>query len=1252
MAVVFTPEQQKVIDLHGRNILVSAAAGSGKTAVLVERIIQMVMDEKKQIDIDRLLVVTFTKAAASEMRERISQAIDRKLEEQPENEHLQKQAALLHNAQITTIDSFCLFIIRNNFNDIGLDPGFRVADEGELKLMKQDVLTELLEQKYGEKDKDFLNCVEYFTGGSNDKQLEEYIDRLYEFSMSNPWPEEWLSDRKSDYEITDPADIEKSSWCEYLVNYIRICLKECAERLSGAVTLTLRPDGPWFYGELFEKEQEMLLKAAEGESFEALSQAFDAITFGRLPGKKDESVNAECKERAKQIRNAVKKQIESIKEDYFLLSLEQVYDRMCMAGRPVETLMELVLQFKRRLDERKRTENIIDFHDMEHFALNILLKKKENSRDYEATPAAKEYRQYFQEILIDEYQDSNLVQELLLQSISGEAEGHFNRFMVGDVKQSIYKFRLARPELFIEKYNCYSKIDSDRQRIDLHRNFRSRKEVIDSVNALFYRIMGKNFGGIEYDDDAALYPGAVYPEYGGNQTETILIGKDKDSPLSAREQEALAIADRIKKLIREFQVTDKATGELRPVMYSDIVILLRTTSGWAEDFKDIFEKEGIPAYVASRTGYFQAAEVRELLQLLHVLNNPLQDIPLFGTLKSFFGGFTDEEIAWIRSTGKRGSFLFENLKDLITAEKSEMAETEKNLSDVNALENGKIKSKINNFMLFIEKWRVSAAYTPIHRLLQDILTETGYLEYVSAKPGGEQRRANVEMLLVRAAAFENTSYFGLFHFLRYVEQLEKYQVDYGEADILDENDDVVRIMSIHKSKGLEFPVCFVAGLSKRFNMQDTTGRFIADVDMGIGVDYIDSVRRLQSKTLRKNAIAMKLKLDSLSEELRILYVAMTRAKEKLILTAAVSDPDKIKSELEQNRAFFKPADTGEAKVPFSDLAAASSYLDFILPCADDREITWVYPEDIVVSGIKESIRVNDLKQKLLLSRTDDQIMTDMSLKFERRYPNECLSHLFVKTTVSELKKAGAEHLSDRSIEEIDAQSSAGGRTQAAFTKALYEEPEIVPYIPSFMKEKEGISGTDRGSAYHKVMELLDLKAVYRLIRERQKEGPGCTDAIDEMLFRKELLCQLDEMERREKLSPEWRKAVAVSKLITFLKTGLAGRMMLAAAKDHLHKEQPFVMGLSAKRLNVDFPEKEMVLIQGIIDVFFEEEDYIIVADYKTDRVESAEELIRRYKVQLDYYAEALERLTGKEVREKIIYSFALGQEISIDKTEG
>lgn len=1224
MAVAFTPEQQKVIELRNRNILVSAAAGSGKTAVLVERIVRIITDEEHPVDIDRLLVVTFTNAAAAEMRERISLAISRRLEKEPSNAHLQKQSSLLHNAQITTIDSFCLFIIRNNFNDIGLDPGFRVADEGELKLLKQDVMAELLEEQYQERTKEFTDCVEYFTGGSNDRLLEEYIGKLYEFSMSCPWPEDWINECARGYKITSVSEMENTDWCKYLVAYLQMISRQCVKDMDAAIHICERPDGPYMYGQMLEQEREMLRHLLKPGSFQEYYEAFEKISFGRLPSKKDDTVNPVCRERVQQIRKEVKKQLEDLKTSYFLLSPEQVVERMQKASSNVEELLYLVVCYKQRLDEKKRKDNIIDFHDMEHFALNILLTRDENG-NAGPTAAAKEYRQYFHEILIDEYQDSNLVQELLLKSISGEDEGNFNRFMVGDVKQSIYKFRLARPELFMEKYNCYSKDDSTSQRIDLHKNFRSRHQVLDSVNELFYRIMGRELGGVEYDQEAALYPGASYSETSYSEkemdspyeTEYIVIGKDADSSLSTREQEAAVIAGRIRELYRKLQVTDKDTGELRPVRYSDMVILLRTTSGWAEEFKNRLEKEGIPAYVASRTGYFQAVEIKVLIQLLHVIDNPLQDIPLYGTLKSFFGGFSEEEIACIRA-GDRKAPLYELLAGY----------------------EGPLQEKVQEFLIKLDRYRQKTAYTPIHKLIQEILWDTGYLDYVTARPGGEQRRANVEMLLTRAAAFESTSYYGLFHFLRYVEQLEKYEVDYGEADVLDENADVVRIMSIHKSKGLEFPVCFVAGLSKKFNMQDVSGRLIADIDMGVGVDYIDSALRIQSYTLKKKAVALKMKMDALGEEMRVLYVAMTRAREKLILTAMTSDIQKFKEQMEQKKEFEKQEDGTEEKVSFSELSGAGCYLDFIFPCIE--KVCLIAPQDILLNDVKAAAVEMGRKQKLLLAvqqtdkmtEKDNEIMTELSEKFARTYPYQFLSNLFVKTTVSELKKKAMHDLLDQSIE-----------SEKAFTRVLFEEPEVIPYIPSFIKSEEGMTGTDRGSAYHKVMELLNLCALKKWMGQCDFEKGNREGSDKDHSLRDEINCQLDYFVQEEVLSSQWRESISLAKIETFLNSSLALRMAQAEEKGKLRREQPFVLGLGADRLGEQFPDSEQVLIQGIIDVFFEEDGNIVVADYKTDVVKTPEELIRRYQIQLDYYAEALERLTGKKVVQKIIYSFALGREI-------
>lgn len=1236
MATKFTPQQQKAIELRNRNILVCAAAGSGKTAVLVQRIIGMITDDIEPVDIDRLLVVTFTNAAAAEMRERIGLALGAALEKAPENVHLQKQLSLLHNAQITTIDSFCLFLIRNNFNDIGLDPGFRIADEGELTLLKQDVLTELLEEKYQEKNPEFLQCVEYFVGGSSDKMLEDYLDRLYEFSMSYPWPEDWISQCKNDYKIADVTEMEKTPWCEFLVSYIRKVVRECKQDIELALALSLRPDGPYMYGEMLEQESEMLGKLCSGETFSDIYRLFGTISFGRLPAKKDDTVDPILREKVQQIRKDIKKRLDTLQSTYFTLAPDQSAERMRQAAPAVEELLSLVLLYKGRLDERKRRDNIIDFHDMEHFALHILLERQEDGSVLPSA-AAKEYRQHFKEILTDEYQDSNLVQELLLKSISGEEEGNYNRFMVGDVKQSIYRFRLARPELFMEKYNCYSKDGGDCQRIDLHQNFRSRHQVLDSVNEVFAQIMGEELGGVEYDEEAALYPGAEFPEKEGAKkgqdlsvelgfwenedpseedpyrTEYLVIGKDDTSTMTVKEQEAFAIAQKIRYLYAHLQVTDRESGKLRPVRYSDIAILLRTTAGWAEEFKNVLEKEGIPAYVASRTGYFQTSEIKALLQLLHVIDNPCQDIPLFGCMKSFFGGFTEEDIAQIRAIDREGL-----LYDLLCSYE------------------GELKEKVQAFLEWINVYRQKMAYTPIHKLIQEILTETGYLDYVSARPGGEQRRANVEMLLTRAAAFEQTSYYGLFHFLRYIGQLEKYEVDYGEADVLDENADVVRIMSIHKSKGLEFPVCFVSGLAKRFNMQDTTNRLIADVDMGIGADFVDSTLRIQSRTLKKSAVALKMRLDALGEEIRVLYVAMTRAREKLILTGMAGDLDKFRENLE-NRKIIIGEGTGNPagmenrrkKAAFSVLAGASCYLDFLMPFLDGAR--FISPEMLCMNEVDEVMGELERKHRLDVGRVSQEIMTKMSEKFGRTYPYQYLSGLFVKTTVSELKMK-AIHGNINDIENglnksIDGEESI--YQNQAFTRELFEEPEIVPYIPSFISSQEGVSGTDRGSAYHKAMELIDLKAA----------GENRTE--------EEIRRQLDGFVKEEQMTEQWRESVAVSKIMVFLESNLARRMMKADTLGRLHREQPFVMGLPADRISEGCPSTEQVLIQGIIDVFFEEDGKVIVADYKTDAVNTPEELIRRYQVQLDYYGEALERLTGKEVSEKIIYSFALGEEIPL-----
>lgn len=1271
MGMKFTPEQQRVIELHNSNILVSAAAGSGKTAVLVERIIRMICDGEHPADIDRLLIVTFTNAAAAEMRERIAAGITARLEADPGNEHIQKQSALLHNAQITTIDSFSLFLIRNHFNEIGLDPDFRVADEGEIKLLQQEVLAQLLEDAYAgqfvpEAPEQFHACVEYFCPGGRESVLEQHILNLSRYAGSFPWPAEWLEERKNDYAAGDMEALVHSDYGQYLTERVNRTVEGCLEKLREVKRLCELPDGPYMYGELTEAEIEQLERLTSCKDLEEQAAKVPAVTFARLPSKKDDSVDPAKRELAKAIRNSVKDTLSDLSESYFKTPLELAVEQGKACREPLRMLLDLVLEFDRRLLAAKQERHLIDFSDMEHYALQILLKREKVEETgsigtdraktkYRIVPSdvAMEYRQYFQEILIDEYQDSNLVQEYLLSAISGEEEGRYNRFMVGDVKQSIYKFRLARPELFLEKYDTYQET-GDLCRIDLAKNFRSRIQVVDAVNDVFSRIMSREIGGIAYDDKAALYPGAVYPaqEDPAYGSELLLIrkpekGEREESGIgeqhaegagvlvdydNVRQLEALAIAARIKQLKGSLQVMEKSAGELRPVRYSDMVILLRTTSGWDEEFKKILEQQGIPVYITSKTGYFGALEVQELLQFLRVLDNPRQDIPLFGVMQSVFGGFTQEEIAQIRSGGEGHSrkrmTLYEALKEVAQSGRT-VEEGEEISAGESAGEEAELSQKADTFLQRIGHYRDLTPFTSIRDLLQRILDDYDYLNYVTALPAGSKRRANVEMLLTKASAFEKTSYFGLFHFIRYMEQLEKYDVDYGEADTLDENADVVRIMSIHKSKGLEFPVVFVSGLSKRFNMQDANQSLIVDMDLGVAVDYVDSVRRIKNKTLRRTVLSAKMKEDNLAEELRVLYVALTRAREKLILTAVLDKADE-KWELAQM--------TGQERLTYLDFCEAGSYMDFLLPILPQTGIAvkTLRTEDLAVEELREQLRMGDRREQLRLIACGETTLTGdpeenerklmyLRERFAYQYPHPGLQKLYTKTTVSELKIA-----------------AMAEKDEAAFH--TFEEKEVVPYIPGFRREQEKVSGAVRGNAFHRTMELLDFTYLFT------ESGlfTGCPNNYEEYrrgLDKNRLQNRLEEFLQREtislRLTEEYAKAVSLPKILNFLEQELAYRMWRAQEQGLLYREQPFVLGIDAKRLDPDLPKGEKVLIQGIIDVFFIEDGEIVLLDYKTDVIDSLEALWNRYNVQIQYYEEALTKLMQMPVKERILYSFYL-----------
>lgn len=1268
MGMKFTEDQQRVIDLRNCNILVSAAAGSGKTAVLVERIVELVSgsgcDSARAVDIDRLLIVTFTNAAAAQMRERITKALSDRVEAEPDNEHIKKQLMLIHNAKIMTIHSFCLYLIKNHFNDIGLDPDFRTADEGEIRLLKQEVLSELLEEQFALGRQEFTDCVEYFAYDGQEKWLEELIERLYTFSGSYPFPEKWLRQHRMDYHVETFEELVKTEWFAGMMQEISALLQECKEQEKAALKVCEEPDGPYFYAVALEQDQELLagleqelasvvqtasepeqsVASAEMDSsvakdaFEALAARVQGISYARMAPKKDDSVSAEKRELVKAMRERVKSLLGTLSEKYFVSGPKQWLAECRQADAALCELVDLALLFGERLTEKKREKNLLDFEDMEHLALQILLKEEENGQMV-PSDTALEYREQFVEILIDEYQDSNLVQEFLLQSISGEDDGRFNRFMVGDVKQSIYKFRLARPELFLEKFATYQKEDGNCVRVDLKQNFRSRHEVTDCVNDLFLQLMHRELGGVEYDADAALYPAAQFPEADGEAADArekdVALGSEEKQgsavPVSTaceasiarspyepelciaaisgekgedpKELEAKMIAGKIREIVGKLPVRDSESGQLRPARYQDIVILLRTTSGWDETFKKILEENAIPVFVTSKTGYFAATEVQTVLNFLRVLNNPLQEIPLFGVLKSVLFGFGDAQLATLRAldeTGKR--CLYDCVK--LAAGEGESGEGSVGYGRGSNGADASLREKCCSFLSFLNRYREYAVYLPIHKLMEQFLEETGYLYTVSALPGGVQRRINVEMLLTRAESFEKTSYSGLFHFIRYMEQLEKYDIDYGETGASDENADVVRIMSIHKSKGLEFPVCFVSGLSKRFNRQDSVAPVLMDMDLGLAIDWVDPTARIRHTTLKKNVLARKLNADSMGEELRVLYVALTRAEEKLILTGTCKE-DKLPQEDATQGAYGYSA---------LRLQEASSYYDLVLPAWQSvgRRLQICTQEELLQAELVRASLGYNSRQKLFEEAGKEPEAAELALceRLQKPYAHENLAGLFVKTTVSELKKEGMQE-------------------EAAEGLELFPEEEVVPYLPQFVREQEeNVSGTTRGSAYHRLLEIFPF--------ERQETWTA-----------EKIRTVIEEYKADRRLSEEYAAAINVYKIRAFLQTPLAARMAKAARSNRLHREQPFVLGLSANRLNTDFPEDETVLIQGIIDVYLEEEDGIVLADYKTDLVKDPKELILRYRVQLDYYEEALVRLTGKCVKEKLIYSFGLEQEITL-----
>ena len=1241
MGVKWTEEQQKVIDLRDRNILVSAAAGSGKTAVLVERIIKRITEDTPPVDIDKILVVTFTKAAAAEMRERISRAIENKREENPQDSNLEKQAALIHNAQISTIDSFCLYVVRNHFGEINLDPNFRIADPGEIKLLEQDVMDELFELNYVDKENEkFIALVDKYSNSRSDDDVRCMVSDIYKMACSDSWPKEWMKSLGKLYNVEDVAELLESEFIKGIVmNSIRI-LCDLKDKLIDIYEIAQSTDGLEKYAALIADDLVQFENLDELNSFDDLQKFVSSISMKSAPGGKSKA-DTKTRDYVKNRRNSVKEEIGKLKEAYFNKSSQEIFEQISNQKEAVDELVRLAISYFDLMQDKKQKMHIADFSDIEHFALKILVDEETK----ELTSTAVEFREQFEEIMIDEYQDSNQVQEDIMRAISRENIGHNNIFMVGDVKQSIYRFRMARPELFMEKYDSYklyTQGDDSNQRIDLHKNFRSRNTVLNYANDIFYKIMQTDLGKVAYDDKSALYEGATYPEADNMEAELLLVNMADDDigslvqkeGESTRQIEALMVANKINDIVGKLYVTDKESGNLRLARYSDIVVLMRSISADGPVFANVFSDCGIPSYVELSTGYFSAYEIQVILNFLKILDNPYQDIPMAAVLKSPIAGLDDEELAQIKAENKELDFCKAVLEEM-----------------------QKEDSLLAEFGIIYEKLRSQVKDTSIHVLIQNILDETDFLNFASAMPSGNRRRQNINMLLEKAVDYEKTSYKGLFHFVRYIEELRKYEVDFGEADTSGENDDVVRIMTIHKSKGLEFPIAIVAGLGKSFNLKDADGKMVLHSDYGIGLKQILLNPKRMTDSIVRAQISKKIKEESLGEELRVLYVALTRAKEKLILSGTMANAEK------KFQGYVGNSNT-DCPISYSQRVDAKCYLDWIIPALlsypDKYTIDFVSAENLAqreaIDLAKKDVERQELFERIDNVTAEQLDILEKSFSFVYKYASDATKKS--KYSVSELKHDSMLAKYDKSTNEAEIpeflkEPTAFYVPSFAYTRNLdltnsdLRDDDFENVTPMKEQEQEGSSnavntniinvnvvnanvnpGALRGTAIHRVMECLDFAAINSI------------DVTNKDSVKSFVKAQIDQMYAKGLLTEEMRSYVIPSMIEKFVSSDIALRMAKAAQIGELYKEKPFVMS------------KEDYLVQGIIDVFWIEDDKIIVLDYKTDSVKEAKELVLRYKTQLELYADALERIFTTDdkrmtAEERLIYSFKLQEVVSL-----
>lgn len=1288
---LWTEEQKAVIAHREGNLLVSAAAGSGKTAVLVEHVLSLILEENASLS--SLVLMTFTEAAAEEMKERIKKRLEEHLQKGYDKRIL-REIALLPTANISTIHAFCKRLIEENYAGLSIDAHFRIGDTGEMSLLQSDILEDLLEEEYERKEESFLAFVDQFSMGKKDKGIEELILKLYNLASAMPFPKAYLQGL-----LEEDALSRREKWEKDLYEDMKSRLENLSLLYEDGLDLCREPNGPIEYEERILEERDQCLALVHTDTLEELVRGLENLSFGRL-----KSTKSEGKELVKSLRERGKKTLKTWQENYRLLPEELEEEVEEKGQKRILELVRLCLLFLERYQKEKEERAVLDFSDLEHFALKLLYKDGEDKvieaeveteteaeigADAEIEEEAKteheieagkyrakeigrgkeqevrysaladELAKSYREILVDEYQDSNLVQEYIVRALSQERFGKPNVFQVGDVKQSIYRFRMARPELFLEKYH-----DESYPKIFLRKNFRSDEGVLSAVNALFFKIMKKDFGGIEYDFENSLFLGKIRTEEASHeeigqeekpegeapiagkqrrdQTELLLLelektastgeeggeGEDsKDESNSASNSTSDSVSNSssnsasnsasgksLSKLELECKMIASKVRELleKGYAYKDMVILLRSPHGVSREMVDIFGKEGIPAYAELKTGYYSAVEVETVLSFLAIIDNPRQDIPVAAALRSPLFSFTDEELGEIVLV--KGS-LFEKPYDKSKENAVNLSlQAEKALSPA-------LEEKWQNFQNKLERYRRLSRSLRLHSLLSLIYEETDYYNYVRALPLGEKRQANLDQLLEDAKQFEKGSYSGLFHFIRYIEKVKKQEQDQGEATVFSEKDDLLRIMSIHHSKGLQFKVVFLSQLHKTFNKMDSKAKMLMDSELGLAADYLDLETRIKYPSLHKIAIKEKGERESLGEELRVLYVAMTRAEEKLILTGVCkNEEDLIKKFPVQER------------LSLEDIRGASSYLAWILMAYSRSFFESTKTEEIALRFIsKEDLEENEgkamgeaislekkLYEFLATGREKTEAEKLMEEHFSYVYPYEKSTHRSPKYSVSLLKmKAMEEH--GETLSEIgqDGKAVAPEWDEAnAEEKQQAKEKPDSPLIQKMKAEGKNI-GAAIGDSYHHALAFYDYSK--------------------------------DISQLAEFLSPEEYGLLNQEKLQKFLDSPLGQLFAKAYKENTLHREQHFMQEVEYEKL---FPEDggdnvEKVILQGIIDAFIMEEEGIILVDYKTDRVKDGEELRNRYQKQIDLYSEALEQILGKKVKRGVLYSFSLGEEVDL-----